>query len=194
MSSPVFTVANQLTLLRMGLAPVLMILVLSRELRWALVVFVVAGVTDLLDGLIARLGHQRTTLGAMLDPIADKLLMLSCLISLTWGPSLPNPVPAWFTIISLSRDFIILVSAMVINLAYGQRVFYPSLLGKASTFLQVVAVGLAFLENATGATVPLLRELFVATAALAVASALHYLSRTSIRPPRPAASDDERTP
>jgi cardiolipin synthase len=130
----------------------------------------------------------------MLDPIADKLLMLSCLISLTWGPALPNPVPAWFTIISLSRDFIILVSAMVINLAYGQRVFYPSLLGKASTFLQVVAVGLAFLENATGATVPLLRELFVATAALTVASALHYLSRTSIRPPRPTASDEEPTP
>jgi cardiolipin synthase len=71
MPTPILTVANQLTLLRMGLAPLLVVLVLSRELGWALLVFVVAGITDLLDGLIARVGRQKTTLGAMLDPVAD---------------------------------------------------------------------------------------------------------------------------
>src|SRR5215217_115060 len=88
MSEPILTLANQITLLRMGLAPLLIVLVLSREMVWALAVFVVAGLSDLLDGMVARLGAQRTTLGAMLDPVADKILLTSCFIALTWGPDL----------------------------------------------------------------------------------------------------------
>ena len=66
---------------------------------WALGVFVVAGVTDLLDGLIARLGRQQTTLGAMLDPVADKVLLASSFVALTWGPGLPVRIPAWLTVV-----------------------------------------------------------------------------------------------
>jgi cardiolipin synthase len=89
MSTPIFTIANQLTILRMALAPLLVILVLVRQLQWALVVFVVAGVTDLLDGIIARVGRQQTTLGAMLDPVADKVLLSSSFVALTC-PATPS--------------------------------------------------------------------------------------------------------
>ena len=116
MAAPVFTLANQLTLLRMGLAPLLVILVLSQKLRWALVVFIVAGVTDLLDGLIARLGHQQTTLGAMLDPVADKVLLTSAFVALTWTSHLHLAIPVWLTVTTLSRDAIILT---------GERLFRP---------------------------------------------------------------------
>ena len=91
MPEPVLTVANQLTMLRMALVPVLVLLALDREFEWALVVFVVAGLTDVLDGYVARHGHQQTTLGAMLDPIADKLLVGSTYAVMTWGSARPAP-------------------------------------------------------------------------------------------------------
>jgi predicted PurR-regulated permease PerM len=93
MSEPILTVANQLTILRMAAVPLLVVLVLSREYVWALVVFLVAGLSDLLDGLVARLGHQRTTLGAFLDPIADKVLLSGAFIALTWGSGLHARIP-----------------------------------------------------------------------------------------------------
>src|SRR5882762_10056293 len=102
MSGPIFTVANQLTLLRMALTPVLVVLIASRQLTWALVVFVTAGITDLLDGVIARRGHQLTKLGAMLDPVADKLLLGSCYVALTWSGGLFVRIPVWLTIVTLS--------------------------------------------------------------------------------------------
>src|SRR5271169_6112039 len=116
MTTPILTVANQLTLLRMALSPLLVVAVLSHEFPWALIIFVVAGVSDLLDGLIARLGHQKTTLGAMLDPVADKVLLNSAFVALTWTSSLEVRIPAWLTVIALSRDAIIIVSVTVINL------------------------------------------------------------------------------
>src|SRR5262245_7959090 len=107
MSAPIFTVANQLTLLRMALTPVLVVLIVSAQLTWALVGFVVAGVTDLLDGLMARRPGGRTHLGAMLDPVADKLLLTSCYVALTWSSELYLRIPVWLTIVTLSRDVMI---------------------------------------------------------------------------------------
>src|SRR5215468_8393236 len=129
MTIPILTLANQLTLLRMGLAPLLVVLVLSGRLRSALAVFFVAGVTDLLDGLIARWGQQQTTLGAMLDPVADKILLTSSFVALTWTSGLRTSLPAWLTVVTLSRDAIIIISVVVVNLTLGKRVFYPSTLG-----------------------------------------------------------------
>ena len=120
----------------MGLAPLLVVLVLQREMQWALGVFVLAGLTDLLDGLAARWSEQRTTLGAMLDPIADKILLTSCFIALTWGPDLMVPLPVWLTVVTLSRDAIIIISVAAVNLAHGRRMFYPSVLGKLTTVSQ----------------------------------------------------------
>jgi cardiolipin synthase len=181
MAAPIFTVANQLTLLRMGLAPLLVILVVSQKLRWALVVFIVAGVTDLLDGLIARLGHQQTTLGAMLDPVADKVLLTSAFVALTWSSHLSVTIPVWLTVTTLSRDAIILTGVAIVNLTMGRRVFYPSLLGKLSTASQLVTVGVVLLLNAFSLHLPWLEALFVVTLALTVGSALHYLYSSSAR-------------
>ena len=117
MAAPIFTVANQLTLLRMALTPVLVVLVVSKEPLWAFVVFVVAGITDLLDGYIARHGHQRTKLGAMLDPVADKLMLGSSFVCLTWSSELYLRIPVWLTVITLSRDAIAALSKRVPPLA-----------------------------------------------------------------------------
>ena len=183
MSSPVLTMANQLTLLRMGLAPLLVVLVLQGRMGWALGVFVVAAATDALDGLIARLGGQQTTLGAMLDPVADKVLMTSSFIALTWGGGVALPIPVWLTVVILSRDAIIIVSVAIVNMTLGRRIFYPSLLGKLATVAQLLTVGFVLLANATGSGEALLRPLFVATLALTVASALHYVYLASTRGP-----------
>ena len=185
MSSPILTVANQLTILRMALAPLLVVLIVSHEATWALVVFVVAGVTDLLDGLIARLGHQQTTLGAMMDPLADKILLMSSYVALTWTSGLQVRIPVWLTVITLSRDAIILVTVAVITLTVGRRVFPPSLLGKLSTASQLLTAGVVILLNALSEGVGLARHLFWMTAVLTVASALHYVYLASVSRPEP---------
>jgi len=188
MAAPIFTVANQITLARMGLAPLLVVLVLARQMAWALAVFLVAGLTDLLDGLAARRTGQRTTLGAMLDPVADKVLLTSCFIALTWGPGLAVAIPVWLTVVTLSRDAIIIVSVAIINLAYGRRLFYPSPLGKLTTASQIVTVAVVLLLDAVGRPFPPVRLLFLVTVAVTVASALHYVylastGRTGATPP-----------
>jgi cardiolipin synthase len=181
MSEPVLTIANQLTILRMALAPVLVVLLHYRVHTGALIVFVVAGLTDLLDGLIARLGHQRTTLGATLDPVADKILLGSAYVALTWSSGLHCAIPVWLTVTLLSRDAIIVVSVAVINLTLGRRVFYPSLLGKFVTGSQLLTAGVVLLMNAAGECHPLVEHLFRLTGLLTVGSALHYVYRASIR-------------
>lgn len=186
MPEPVFTIANQLTLLRMALAPVLVVFVLSRQHVWALVAFVVAGLSDALDGVIARRGGQQTTLGAMLDPVADKVLLGSTYIVLTWSSTLPCAIPVWLTVTLLSRDAITVVSVAVINLTVGRRVFAPSFLGKATTAAQILTAGLVLLANALGDCPHYLVWVFRTALVLIVVSALHYVYAASVRPATPA--------
>jgi cardiolipin synthase (CMP-forming) len=183
MSSPILNAANQLTLLRMALAPALVVLVVSGEMTWALVVFVVAGFSDVLDGMIARLGHQQTSLGAMLDPLADKILLMSSYVALTWTSALRVRIPVWLTVITLSRDAIILVTVAVITLTVGRRVFLPSILGKLSTVLQLLTAGVVILFNALSEDLGAARHLFWLTALFTVASALHYVYLASVSRP-----------
>lgn len=188
MAEPLLTVANQLTILRMALAPVLVVLVLSREFTWALVVFVVASVTDLLDGFVARRGHQETTLGATMDPIADKMLMAGSFVALTWGSGVIVRIPVWLTVITLSRDAIIVLTVAVVNLTLGKRVFYPTRLGKLATLLQVSTAGFVLFLNAAANAFPAVHYLFLATLVTTVASAFHYVYLASVsRPAGPAA-------
>jgi cardiolipin synthase len=123
------TVANQLTLLRIILIPAWVLFVVYGYLGAALITFIVAGLTDALDGLIARLASQRTSLGAWLDPMADKLLLVLTL------PGLPltNHLPLWLTVVVISRDVAIVGVVAIVNLAVGPRTFRPSLLGKSTT-------------------------------------------------------------
>jgi cardiolipin synthase len=183
MAEPLLTVANQLTILRMALAPFLVVMVLSGDFTWALVIFVVAGTTDLLDGFIARRGHHETTLGATMDPIADKMLMAGSFVALTWGSGVAVRIPVWLTVITLSRDVIIVLTVAVVNLTLGRRVFYPSILGKLSTMLQLVTAGVVLFLNALASPFPSVRYLFVATFAATVASALHYVYLASVTRP-----------
>ena len=128
------TVANQLTILRIMLVPVFVLLVVYNYLGWALIVFLAAGVTDALDGLIARRAGQRTTLGAWLDPMADKLLLVTTFIVLTLpGLPLTNHIPLWLTVFVISRDVVIVGVVAAVSLAVGPRTFRPSILGKMAT-------------------------------------------------------------
>jgi cardiolipin synthase len=129
------TIANQLTILRIVLIPAFVLLVVYGRLGQALLVFVTAGVTDALDGLIARrFPGQRTSLGAWLDPMADKLLLVTAFIVLTLpGLPLTNRLPLWLTVLVITRDIVIVGVVAIVNLALGPRTFTPSLLGKATT-------------------------------------------------------------
>src|SRR5512134_1251837 len=120
------TAANQLTLLRMLLIPVFAILVIYGYLGAALLVFSVAGATDVLDGLIARRTGQKTTLGAWLDPMADKLLLVTTFVVLTLPLAhLTNRLPLWLTVLMISRDVGIVATVAIVNLAVGHRTFRP---------------------------------------------------------------------
>jgi cardiolipin synthase (CMP-forming) len=123
------TLANQLTILRIALIPAFVLFVVYGYLGAALLVFSVAGLTDALDGLIARRAGQRTSLGAWLDPMADKLLLVLTLP----GIPLTNHLPLWLTVLVISRDVVIVGVVAIINLAVGPRTFRPSFLGKATT-------------------------------------------------------------
>ena len=128
------TVPNQLTILRIFLVPVFVILLVYNYLGWALIVFLTAGATDALDGLIARRAGQRTALGAWLDPMADKLLLVTAFVVLTLpGVPLTNHIPLWLTICVISRDIVIVGVVAAVSLAVGPRTFRPSVLGKAAT-------------------------------------------------------------
>src|SRR5258706_8234585 len=125
MTSRIFTVPNQLTFLRLGFLPFFIISIHYRRYDIALAVLIVAGLTDGLDGLLARSLNQKTALGAYLDPIADKLLLSSSFVAL----ALDGRIPRWLTILVLGRDVLILTTATVILLVSGYRYFPPSISG-----------------------------------------------------------------
>jgi cardiolipin synthase (CMP-forming) len=151
MTTQVFTLANQLTLLRMLLIPAFVILTLYGEFGWALATFLIAGLTDLLDGLAARTSGQRTELGAWLDPAADKLLLVTTFIVLTLpNIGLVNRIPLWLTVLIISRDVGIVLTVAIVNLAIGPRTFTPSPLGKAATAIFIAACVVVMLFNWLG--------------------------------------------
>ena len=172
------TAANQLTILRMLLIPAFVILLLYGYRGWALIVFLTAGITDMLDGLIARRAGQKTDLGAWLDPMADKLLLVTMFIVLTLpGIGSANQLPLWFTILVISRDVAIVATAAVINLAVGPRTFRPSIFGKIATAIYIVTGVVTLYFNYLGEKSPLVTVFIYASLALTFISAGHYLVR-----------------
>ena len=174
------TVANQLTLLRMLLIPALVILVVYGLNGWALVVLVGAGLTDALDGILARWWGQRTTLGALLDPMADKLLLISTFVVLTI-PSLdlPNRLPIWLTVLVISRDVIIVVTVAIVNLSLGRRTFKPTLLGKLATLVYLLTAAVTMYFNWLGRPSALVDVAIYATLGVTLVSGLHYIAHAS---------------
>jgi len=172
------TTANQLTILRIVFVPVFIILLVYREMALALATFVLAGITDVLDGIIARRFGQKTSIGAVLDPLADKLLMASSILIL----SLPqmeflNAIPRWLMVIILFRDVFILLVSLIVVLMVGWRIFTPSPYGKASTVMQVLTVLAVLYANWRNQVVPELTILFYATGLMTAFSGIHYLMR-----------------
>lgn len=169
------TFANQLTLLRMLLIPVFAILLVYGNIGGALAVFVVASVTDLLDGYFARRAGP-TTLGAWLDPVADKLLLLTMFVVLTLPlPHLTHRIPLWLTVVVFSRDLGIVLTVSIVNLALGPRTFYPSIWGKLATATFAATGVVTLLFNWLALPSPIPGIFFIASAAITVFSALHYL-------------------
>ena len=168
--------ANWLTIARILLVPVFVTLLVYESVVLALGTFVVAGVTDTLDGYIARTRNMKTRLGAFLDPLADKLLLTASFVTLTY--KFPRVLPFWLTATVLSRDALLVLVVALIMLTGGQVRPAPTRLGKISTAFQMVTVGAALLV-ATGADAiaSFVLGLGGATAVLTVASGLQYLVR-----------------
>ena len=183
----VLTIANQLTLLRLSLVPAFVILILYGRLGWALVVFVVAGITDGLDGLIARWTNQRTELGAFLDPMADKLLLVSAFVVLSLpGIGLTSRIPLWLTVLIISRDVGIVVTVAIVSLALGPRTFRPTVYGKVATAVYIVTSAIVLFFNYLERPSVLVDIGIWASLAITLISGLHYtvhVRRTINEPP-----------
>ena len=171
--SQLLTYPNQLTLMRMMFLPFIVIHLVSGHYRWALILFVIAGLSDGLDGLLARKLHQQTLLGQYLDPIADKLLLSTMFLVL----SILHKIPWKFTVLVFSRDISILCVSAVLYAMAGLRDFRPSIFGKANTFAQVAAVFFVMLLEVEPARWVWIARLFFlrATFAFTIISAIHYV-------------------
>ncbi len=172
MKGRIWTVPNQITLLRLGFLPFFLILVFYEEYHWALAVLVFVALTDAIDGFLARRLHQKSALGAYLDPIADKLLLSSSFVVL----AMAKKIAWWLTIMVLSRDVLLLVVAAVIIIVQGYRPFPPSLLGKATTLFEIALVFfVVFAAAYPNDCAPLLiHYLSYLVAAFVVVSGFHY--------------------
>jgi cardiolipin synthase (CMP-forming) len=186
MASKVITVPNVLTVIRMALIPVFVGALYYQRFGWALAVFMAAGATDGLDGLIARRLNQYSQLGQILDPIADKLLLVTSFITLSM-PSImaasalvqPHPrhlpVPFWVTAAVISRDVFIIVGAATINVVTGFRGFRPSGLGKANTVVQIMAIVLVLIAASFPPLRGYLPTVYTTVFAFALISGAHYV-------------------
>jgi cardiolipin synthase len=170
--NPLRATPNLLTLLRICLAPFLVAAILEGHYELSFVLFVAAGLTDALDGALARLLKQRSTLGHYLDPVADKLLLSTLFLVLLHKSLMPVTV----TVLVFGRDVGILLVAAILYAAVGWREFHPSIFGKANTLAQIAAVAAVLLHQLTPAYwVYCFREIALyATVVLTIASGLHY--------------------
>lgn len=167
---------NYLTLIRIAAIPFFLVLLFSRLYDYALLVFLIGGITDALDGPVARFTNQRTRLGAYLDPLADKLLIISSLVVLT----LIDGVPAWLTILVLSRDVIVTLGYGAIYFVVEERMeIQPSTLGKINTFLLLltITIVLVSLYDPNMIPSPLPFYLFLLSAVTTIISGLQYVYR-----------------
>lgn len=150
----------------------------------ALALFVGAALTDVLDGMVARMFEARSRLGAFLDPAADKLMLTSAFVLLTDYPQLFSDlamvqrIPLWLTVLTISRDVLIVCISLALYLAHRQTSFPPSRLGKLTTFSEIVTVSFFLLHNALGRPGLAPEVLVWTTLAMTLVSGFHYLNRT----------------
>ncbi|HKG60599.1 MAG TPA: CDP-alcohol phosphatidyltransferase family protein [Pyrinomonadaceae bacterium] len=182
MSSRIVTVPNLLTVFRMVLIPVFVSLLFYQRFILALGIFVLAGVTDGLDGLLARRFNQKSQLGTILDPIADKLMLVTSFVVLSMRSVFPQPLPShlpipfWVTVAVISRDVFILVGAAAINIVTGFRGFRPSMLGKINTTVQIFAIAaIIFAASVPHGSGWYLPTIYTTVFVFSVLSGAHYV-------------------
>ncbi len=166
-------IPNFFSVLRIVSIPLFIILLSYDKHLAALSVFVVAAFTDAIDGFFARLFKQKTTLGSYLDPIADKLLLVSSFVAL----ALLNLIPRWLTILVVSRDVIISMGILILRLNLFQIEIKPSLVSKCTTFLQILAIGISLLFSVLGRSPFPVELIYWATGGLTIATGVHYILR-----------------
>ena len=171
-----FTIPNLLSLLRMGLIPLFIISVLNGRPKEAVLIFLVAGLTDALDGIIARFWSQQTVLGAYLDPMADKLLLVSAYATLAVPGVYPGvPIPVWVTVLVITRDVLIVVISLILYLAIGISKFRPTKISKLTTTVQVGAIVLVLLSGLVDGLDTVTRGAVILVAVFTVLSGLNYM-------------------
>lgn len=166
------TVANLITILRFLLVPGVVYWLMSGEMEWALAGFLVAGISDGVDGFVARQFNQRSALGAYLDPMADKLLLVSVFIVL----GIMGELPLWLVIAAVSRDGLIIVAVLLSTVMGNPVEMKPLMVSKSNTLVQIVLAAVVLAELAFAATFgPLRPALIILSGLLTVASAAAYL-------------------
>jgi cardiolipin synthase len=169
------TFANIVTVSRMILIPVFVSFIFYHQVTAALIIWVIAGLTDLLDGLLARKLNQTTSLGVILDPIADKLLLVTAFVVLSLSSPGFRPIPFWLTAVVISRDVFIVVGALMIFITTGFRRFRPSMLGKLNTLVQLTMITAFLAANVLGEYTQYLPILYYLTFGMAIVSGIHYI-------------------
>jgi cardiolipin synthase (CMP-forming) len=163
-------IPNILTVLRILVTPLFVIFLIRDQHAYALIIFVVAGISDGLDGLIARVFNQRSDLGAVLDPIADKLLVTAAYISL----GILKYIPGWLAVVVISRDVLIVTGVAVLTFADIRFDIRPTLISKWTTVFQVLTVSVGLLSLNFSGLETVLRVLGWVAAGITVISGLHY--------------------
>jgi len=162
---------NTLTVARIIIIPVFITAVMYERHQYALALFVVAALTDILDGFIARLTNQKTALGQFLDPLADKFLLVSSFILF----SIQGWVPLWLTITVISRDLIVVIGWVLLYLLTHRVTTEPVLLGKTAIALQLITLSLVLLSINLHSIIPQQQVLFAVTAAVTGVSGIQYI-------------------
>jgi cardiolipin synthase len=160
-----------MTLTRVLLIPLFVIFIINKLFGWALITFAVAGITDGIDGLIARITHQRTELGAYLDPIADKLLLIAAFVTL----AIIEILPSWLAVIVVTRDVIILLGFLVFILLDYRPKIKPSLVSKVTTFFQISTILLVLMAGYAPVFKQLSSIAIYGTTLFTIVSGSHYI-------------------
>jgi cardiolipin synthase len=170
-SNRAISIPNILTLLRILLTPLFIILILKRVYAQALLVFALAGISDALDGFIARCFDQRTLLGAYLDPLADKLLLVSSFVCL----GVMQVLPAWLAVIVITRDIIIVLGIAILTITEKTYDVQPSMVSKCTTAIQLITIMVILLHQGFGLLNFALTPLYWLVAGLTIFTGLHYI-------------------
>jgi cardiolipin synthase len=173
------TLPNFVTLFRMAIIPFFILAVNDQDFLLALWIFVIAGMTDALDGMLARKLGAHSVVGAYLDPIADKLLLTAAYIALTIPQGQAVVIPLWLAILALFRDFLIMLVALLLYVVEGVQRFPPSILGKLTTLMHVLTVCLVLFANIVELPPLLLTVCFYTSFALVILSGFNYIYRSS---------------